>query len=121
MSRYIEVDMLKRILTGTLEGLKKSPKLTGQEMHLIAGFDALLETVDEMPTEDVAPINHGHWCGESDGYADGYPVCDVWYCSECGECIEIDNPNVYEHSYCSYCGSKMAATDTNVGNKEATE
>ena len=37
--------------------------------------------VQELPPADVAPVVHGEYVGEYVGYADGYPVCDSWYCS----------------------------------------
>ena len=47
---------------------------------------------------------HGRWIGlEYDGYADGYPVYDVWECSECGEEWNgEETPN-----YCPNCGARM--------------
>ena len=56
----------------------------------------------------LEPMRHGRWQGEGDGYADGYPVMDVWYCSECGYCI--DNGTGYPSflpKYCPHCGAKM--------------
>lgn len=52
----------------------------------------------------MVPIRHGYWIGlEYDGYADGFPVYNLWECSECGnEHKGEDTPN-----YCSNCGSKM--------------
>lgn len=64
------------------------------------------EAVRQMEAVDAEPVRHGRWIGiEYDGYADGYPVYDVFECSECG----------YEHkgesdtltSYCPDCGAKM--------------
>ena len=42
----------------------------------------------------LAPLTRARWQGEADGYADGYPVYDVWYCSECEHCIDdgTDDP-----------------------------
>lgn len=62
---------------------------------------------------DVAPVVHGRWDAEGDGYAetsDGEmaPVIDVWYCSKCGYCIDegIDDETVLPN-YCPNCGAKM--------------
>ena len=61
-----------------------------------------------IPAADVAPVRHGRWDGEGDGYADGEIVIDVWYCSECGYCIDdgTDDPNILPN-YCSNCGAIM--------------
>lgn len=57
---------------------------------------------------DAAPVVHGRWDGEGDGLADGEIVLDVWYCSECGHCIDdgTDDPCVLPN-YCPNCGAKM--------------
>lgn len=68
---------------------------------------------DEPPAADVAPVRHGRWDGEGDGYAeteDGEMalVYDVWNCSECGYTIDdgIDDPALLPN-YCPNCGAKM--------------
>lgn len=57
---------------------------------------------------DVAPVRHGQWDGEGDGYADGELVIDVWYCSCCGHCVDdgTDDPTILPN-YCPNCGAKM--------------
>ena len=61
-----------------------------------------------IPAADVVEIRHGRWDGEGDGYADGEIVIDVWYCSECGYCIDdgTDDPNILPN-YCPNCGAYM--------------
>ena len=60
------------------------------------------------PTADVAPVRHGQWDGEGDGYADGELVIDVWYCSRCGHCIDDGTDDPYDlPNYCPNCGAKM--------------
>lgn len=60
------------------------------------------------PAVDAAPVVHGEWIGESDGYADGELVYDVWNCSKCDYCIDdgTDNPELLPN-YCPHCGAKM--------------
>lgn len=55
-----------------------------------------------------APVRHGHWIGEGDGYADGELVFDVWHCSECDYCIDdgTDDPERLP-KYCPGCGALM--------------
>lgn len=56
----------------------------------------------------LEPMRHGRWQGEGDGYADGYTVLNVWYCSECGYCIDegTDDPS-FLPKYCLHCGARM--------------
>ena len=67
-----------------------------------------IDLLDSIPAADVAPVRRGRWDGEGDGYADGEIVIDVWYCSECGYCIDdgTDDPNILPN-YCPNCGALM--------------
>lgn len=71
-------------------------------------FETMVSDLRDMPAADVAPVRHGQWDGEGDGYADGEIVIDVWYCSKCGYCIDdgTDDPNILPN-YCPHCGAKM--------------
>lgn len=75
-------------------------------------FDMIVNLLDSAPTVDAAPVVHGRWDGEGDGLADGEIVLDVWYCSECGHCIDdgTDDPCVLPN-YCPNCGAKMDGGD----------
>lgn len=70
-------------------------------------YKEVMRILNATPTITIIE-KHGTWEGESDGYADGAPVYDVWNCSECGYTIddgtddENDLPN-----YCPHCGAKM--------------
>ena len=70
-----------------------------------------LDLVRNFPAADVAPVVHGHWVGlEYDGYADGFPVYDLWECSECGN--EERGEDVPEtHPFCNWCGARMDGDD----------
>lgn len=59
--------------------------------------------LEDCPLVTVPP--HGHWRGEYDGYADGNPCYDMWYCSECDYYVEDDS--YPEYKYCPNCGAKM--------------
>ena len=67
-----------------------------------------VDKIKSIPAADVAEVRHGRWDGEGDGYADGEIVIDVWYCSECGYCIDdgTDDPNILPN-YCPNCGAYM--------------
>ena len=59
------------------------------------GFQAALLAVMSIPAAEVAPVRHGHWIINSDGY---YPQC-----SEC-----MSEPRGMEMTkYCGECGAKM--------------
>lgn len=64
--------------------------------------------VDYLIANNVVIQKHGRWYGEADGYADGELVYDVWYCSECNNCIDkgIDDPELLP-KFCEECGAKM--------------
>ena len=58
------------------------------------------------PTIDAVPVVHGRWIPlEADGYADGYPVYDLWECSECREEHSGDEDTLTP--YCPACGAKL--------------
>lgn len=69
-------------------------------------YNGFQKRIQDAPTLDYAPVRHGEWVGlEFDGYADGYPVYDLWECSECkgehkGEYYTLTD-------YCPECGAKM--------------
>ena len=71
-----------------------------------------VDKIKSIPAADAAAVRHGRWDGEGDGYADGEIVIDVWYCSECGYCIDdgTDDPNILPN-YCPNCGAKMSKDD----------
>ena len=71
----------------------------------------LEDLIGTFPAADVAPVVHGHWVGlEYDGYADGFPVYDLWECSECGN--EERGEDVPEtHPFCNWCGARMDGDD----------
>lgn len=93
MDKYISVEEAKRFFNLNFGGVS----------HAVIAARLL----DEIPATDVAPVHHGYWIGlEYDGYADGYPVYDLWECSECGQ--EEKGEDVPEtHSYCHNCGAIM--------------
>lgn len=80
-----------------------------RQAHIKASLTTRL--IDAQPAADVAPVRHGRWIGlEYDGYADGYPVYDLWECSECGE--EVRGEDVpTTHPWCHTCGTRMDKED----------
>lgn len=61
---------------------------------------------NNMVRVDAVEVVHGRWVPlEYDGFADGYPVWDLWECSECGEEHSGDEDTLTP--YCPNCGAKM--------------
>ena len=60
--------------------------------------DAIEDLSKEMKT--------GEWCADYDGYSDGEPVYDMWWCSACGEYFDEwdDRPT---WNFCPNCGADM--------------
>ena len=93
------------------EYIRRSDALTGVELFQCgwAEIEAVqADYIERLPAADVAPVRHGHWIGEGDGYADGELVFDVWHCSECDYCIDdgTDDPERLP-KYCPGCGALM--------------
>ena len=54
----------------------------------------------------------GHWIGtEYDGYANGFPVYDVYECSECGMEYDATDDGEITHNYCPNCGVRMSGEE----------
>ena len=110
MSKYIDVDVFIKSFREALPGLKAQvdPDLTPKAYAYLRGGEEIIEALTKFPAADVAEVRHGQWDGEGDGYADGEIVIDVWYCSECGYCIDdgTDDPNILPN-YCPNCGAYM--------------
>lgn len=62
--------------------------------------------VEEAPTVDAKPVNHGHWTKRSKVYP-GLPYDHTYHyeCSNCG-CMDTAGEDV-EVPYCWHCGAKM--------------
>ena len=71
-------------------------------------LDEIRNKIRRVPSADVAEVVHRQGEGEGDGYADGEIVLDVWYCSQCGYCIDdgTDNPDCLP-KHCPGCGARM--------------
>jgi len=95
-----------------IEAIKKYGKdaLSAGRKHIdqVDDIVELCNMLAALPAVDAAPVVHGEWIGESDGYADGELVYDVWSCSKCDYCIDdgTDNPELLPN-YCPNCGAKM--------------
>jgi rubrerythrin len=57
------------------------------------------DSIKEIPAADVAPVVHGEWISDGDGY------CWCYKCSVCG--WEDGYPFNDRHKFCPNCGAKM--------------
>ena len=98
---YIEREAFREVLRRSHEAHANNSR---EEVLLERDIRLLME----QPAADVVEVKHGEWIGEGDGYSEGEIVIDVWYCSECGHCIDegIDDPHILPN-YCPNCGAKM--------------
>ncbi len=95
------IDNLLRAAADALEAAEK------RIVELNTKCANLQSQINEMENEieELMP-KRGEWIGiEYDGYADGYPVYDVWECSECGE--EHNGEEDTLPNYCPNCGADM--------------
>ncbi len=106
--RLIDADALKEKICNNVYPIVDFFNSRDYGMFWTGGIE---KAIDEAPTiEDAEPIKHGHYIGESDGYADGYPVYDIWSCSECG-CYFEDWDDKPTYKYCPNCGARMENDD----------
>jgi hypothetical protein len=81
----------------------ENTKINAQTVFINSILEGLLK---KAPAADVVEVVHGEWIPiEADGYADGYPVWDLWECSECREEHRGDEDTLTP--YCPNCGAKM--------------
>lgn len=73
-------------------------------------YSMVIDTIDNFPTADVAPVRHGHWIRPDVPNTRSYK----WQCSECGQTAywlhygNRGNKNIIcKYSYCPNCGAKM--------------
>ena len=102
---YIEREVISE---GIRKYYYKNPPNSSCQEGFDYGLDNAQRVILNAPAADVVEVRHGRWYGEGDGYADGEIVIDVWYCSECGYCIDdgTDDPNILPN-YCPNCGAYM--------------
>lgn len=107
---YISREAARRMVNQLPRYTWSSPVST--DYCVAVSKDAVLFGLGRIPAADVAPVVHGQWDGEGDGYADGEIVIDVWYCSKCAYCIDdgTDDPDRLPN-FCPDCGARMDGGD----------
>lgn len=57
----------------------------------------IVETLEDLPSADVAPARHGHWIDDAGALR----------CSECGVSFPDLHPLYENAAYCPNCGARM--------------
>lgn len=64
------------------------------DLHMAAAMNA----INEMPTVDAEPVNHGKWI-----YDESYTL----YCSHCRNVAYYSEWGAEKFDFCPYCGADM--------------
>lgn len=101
MAEYID----KEFVIDTIEELKS------KSLPKALLFDHLKKVIEIFPTEDFAPVKHGHWVYNQNGHDWGLGAWECSLCHSVNNNLPIDkrfSPYVYAGSkYCPNCGAKM--------------
>ena len=106
MAEFIERDLLIKRMKGFCGANCGGRTSDDPFCHSCAMNDAINMTEDQTAA-DVRSVIHGQWIGESDGYADGFPVYETWCCSNCD--FPIDDQEKEDFDFCPNCGADMRA------------
>ena len=77
-----------------------------KEELAIATHEMMMTYVERIKSLPSKGEPKGKWIGEADGYADGEPVYDTWYCSVCDFMVETDGDKPTQN-FCPNCGADM--------------
>lgn len=91
MTKYVDIDVAK-------EAVRKAEcDANWDECRFDAEF--IENALDFIPAADVAPVVHGRWIADGDGYHWTY---------NCSICAWKDGyPFNERHNFCPHCGAKM--------------
>lgn len=108
MSKYIDkktaISLIKQYGHDAIDGGRYSLDTVDDCIELVNRIEAL-------PTEDVAPVVHGRLIERED------PMLDTYYtCSACNEDFYIEQAgdpvkDLFTYTYCPNCGAKMDMKD----------
>lgn len=74
--------------------------LENGENEYVYDTNAVLESIDEQPTVDAAPVVHGHWVSDEGDV--------LFHCSECETQISTSwDYDDLHWNFCPDCGAKM--------------
>lgn len=105
MDDYIKRENAKRAVWGCTRdtGIDEAP------------FEYAEGLLEDVPSEDVAPVRHGHW-----DVREPMPMHDIkgnlswgnWYvCTGCGFATTAIEGHITQYRYCPNCGARMDGED----------
>ena len=84
----------------------------------IIDSDGLFDSLNNIPSADVAPVRHGHW-----DVREPMPMHDIkgnlswgnWYvCTGCGFATTAIEGHITQYKYCPSCGARMDGDDNEI-------
>lgn len=107
MDDYIKRENAKRAVWGCARdtGIDEAP------------FEYAEGLLEDVPSEDVAPVRHGRWI-----VGDSLPMHDIagnlswgnWYtCNQCEFKTYAIERHITQYNYCPNCGAKMGEEEIN--------
>lgn len=103
MSRYIDADVLR------------ADWLENGENEYVYDTNAFLDSIDNAPTADVAPVVHGRWLTWEEQFPGEMPKKKSRLGVFCSACHNYSD-NMFD--YCPNCGCRM---DENEGESDGTK
>ena len=104
------VDTIKFGITyAYIMGIETAGKKDEMFRQIIFQLEKAIARIERLPS--VTPARKkGKWRPlEYDGYADGFPVWDVWECDQCGHEHRGESDTLTD--YCPDCGAEMEVKD----------
>lgn len=100
MPRYIDAEIAQKFFRAfaASKEIKPYTKIDWDTAYRVAA-----DSIDDIPTADVAPVVHGHWIKKIHEWDLGDPPSDYtdFTCSKCKIRVQNKTP------FCSECGARM--------------
>ena len=101
MAEYMKKsDVIAYIRNEAKEAQSAFEELGGESGIIAEAFEDLANELEDFPTADVAPVQHGRWTMSSDRP-------DTIICTCCDSAFDVWKADIKRHHYCPNCGAKM--------------
>lgn len=101
MDKYMnKKDVVSYIRKEAAEAQSAFEELGGESGIIAEVFEDLANELEDFPTADVAPVQHGRWTMSSDRP-------DTIICSCCDSAFDVWKADIKRHHYCPNCGARM--------------